>query len=55
MKKKRAPAKPKRPQGRPSKPMPESIPDTPENIMRALIAGPPKKAHEWDYLKEPQP
>ena len=45
-------AKPKRPQGRPSKPMPEPIPDTPENIMRALLATPPKKAHEWDYLKK---
>ena len=51
MKKKSSP-KAKRPQGRPPKPMPEQIPDTPENIMRALLATPPKKAHEWDYMKE---
>ena len=45
---KKSPRKPKRAQGRPSKPMPEQIPDTPENIMRALIAAPPKKPQEWD-------
>ena len=41
--------KPKRKPGRPRNPMPELIPDTPENIARAILAGPPKK--EWDYLK----
>ena len=51
MKKKDSP-KAKRPQGRPAKPFPEPIPDTPENIMRALLATPPKKREEWDYLKE---
>ena len=41
--------------GRPiEKPMPEPIPDTPENIARALLTTPPKKEDEWDYLKEPQ-
>ncbi len=30
--------------------MPEPIPDTPENIARAIMAGPPKK--DWDYLKK---
>lgn len=25
------------------------IPDTPENVARAIMKGPPKK--EWDYLK----
>lgn len=30
--------------------MPELIPDSPENIARAILAGPPK--NEWDYLKE---
>ena len=36
--------------GRPvEKPMPEPIPDTPENIARAIMRGPPKK--EWDYMK----
>lgn len=29
--------------------MPEPIPDTPENIARACMQGPPKK--DWDYLK----
>ena len=29
--------------------MPARIPDTPENIARAIMRGPPKK--EWDYLK----
>ena len=40
----------KRSRGRPvEKPMPEPIPDTPENIARAIVRGPPKK--EWDYMK----
>ncbi len=30
--------------GRPSKPMPEPISDTPENIMRTLANGAPRKA-----------
>lgn len=29
--------------------MPESIPDRPENIARAILQRPPKK--DWDYLK----
>ena len=37
--------------GRPARKMPELIPDTPENIMRALLNTPPKKRDEWDYLK----
>ena len=37
--------------GRPAKPMPKQIPDTPENVMRALINTPPKKK-DWDYLKK---
>ena len=44
------PIPPKRKPGRPPNPMPELIPDTPENIARAILAGPPKK--EWDYLKK---
>ena len=32
--------------------MPEPIPDTPENIARALLTTPPKKRDEWDYLKD---
>ena len=31
--------------------MPEQIPDSPENIMRALVEAPPKKATDWEYLK----
>ena len=42
-----------KPRGRPVKnTMPEPIPDTPENIARALLTTPPKKEDEWDYLKE---
>ena len=42
-----------RPRGRPVKnKMPEPIPDTPENIARALLTTPPKKEDEWDYLKD---
>lgn len=36
--------------GRPPNPMPDLIPDTPENVARAILAGPPKK--EWDYLRK---
>ena len=40
----------KRSRGRPVKnTMPEPIPDTPENIARAIMRGPPKK--EWNYVK----
>ena len=43
------------PRGRPVKnTMPELIPDTPENIARALLTTPPKKEDEWGYLKERQ-
>ena len=42
-----------KPRGRPIKnTMPEPIPDTPENIARALLTTPPKKEDEWDYLKD---
>ena len=41
------------PRGRPVKnTMPEPIPDTPENIARALLTTPPKGEDGWDYLKE---
>ena len=37
--------------GRPvEKSMPEPIPDTPENVARAIMRGPPKKV--WRYLKK---
>ena len=42
----------KRLRGRPVEyPMPERIPDTPENIARAIVTTPPKKQGEWKYLK----
>ena len=42
-----------KPRGRPTKnSMPEPIPDTPENIARALLTTPPKGEDEWDYLNE---
>ena len=41
-----------RSRGRPvEKPMPAPIPDTPENVARALVTTPPKGDDEWDYLK----
>lgn len=37
--------------GRPVKnKMPAPIPDTPENIARAIMTGPPKR--DWRYLKK---
>ena len=40
----------KKPRGRPvEKAMPPPIPDTPDNVARAIMQGPPKKT--WDYLK----
>lgn len=33
-------------------PMPEPIPDTPENIARALLTTPPKKEEEWRYTQD---
>ena len=43
----------KRTRGRPIKnTMPEPIPDTPENIAKAVLSTPPKKLSEWKYLRE---
>ena len=45
--------KAKKQRGRPPmKPMPEPIPDTPENIARAILTTPPKKEGDWEYKKE---
>ena len=42
----------KRARGRPPvNEWPEQIPDTPENIARAILNTPPKKNDEWDYMK----
>ena len=38
--------------GRPARPMPELVPDTPEAIARACMAGPPKKPKDWRYASE---
>ncbi len=38
------------PVGRPAKPMPPPIPDTPENVARAILFSPPKPEQEWEYL-----
>lgn len=32
--------------------MPEKIPDSPENIMKAILNTPPRKAEEWKYLQK---
>ncbi len=43
----------KRTRGRPVKyPMPEPIPDTLENVLRALVRSPPKKRREWEFMKK---
>ena len=43
----------KRGRGRPvEKEMPEPIPDTPENVARALLSTPPKDDGDWDYMKD---
>ena len=43
---------PKKQRGRPPvKEMPEPIPDTPENVAKALLTTPPKKEDEWEYKK----
>ena len=43
----------KNPRGRPiERVMPPSIPDTAENIAKAILTTPPKKPGEWKYLKK---
>ena len=42
----------KRKRGRPAKLMPDAIPDTPENVARALLFSSPKERDEWEYLNE---
>ena len=45
-------AKPTRPRGRPAiRVMPDPIPDTPENVVRALCQGPPKPADQWEFAQ----
>jgi len=43
---------PKRGHGRPvKKPMPGPIPDSRENIMRDILATPPRRKYGWKYLE----
>ena len=47
-----ASAKTNHKRGRPVKyAMPGPIPDTPENIMRALLSAPPRRENDWDYIR----
>ena len=32
--------------------LPDPIPDTPENIMKAFLKTPPKKREEWKFVQE---
>ena len=44
--------KKKRPVGRPAtRIMPDRIPATPEELVRAISQGPPKRDGEWDFQK----
>ena len=46
---------PKRPRGRPvTNTMPKPIPDTPENIARAVLQSPRTPPGGWNYLKAAQ-
>jgi hypothetical protein len=42
-----------KPRGRPVKyPLPEPIPDSPENIANAILSTPPKKREDWRHVRE---
>ena len=41
--------------GRPSRPLPEPIPDTPENVKRAILTTLPKDPKDWKFLKQAKP
>jgi len=41
-----------RKRGRPiERPEPDTIPDSPENVLKALVTASPRGKDEWDYLK----
>ena len=42
----------KKARGRPVRPMPDPIPDTPENVARIVMQAPTKPQDGWDYLKK---
>jgi hypothetical protein len=35
--------------------MPDPIPDTPENVIDAVLSTPPRKRGEWKFMKRKQP
>ena len=42
----------KLPRAQPAKyPIPDPIPDTPENGMCSLLGTPPRRENDWDYIK----
>ena len=45
-------ARKRRKAGRPPKPMPDQISDTPENVALALMTSPPRKPDDWEYLRQ---
>ena len=52
---KRNPEAAQEPRGKPGRPTthvwPDQIPDTPENVLRAVLATPEKRRDEWEYMK----
>ena len=52
MMKRKETAEKRNPDNRREYDMPEPIPDTPENVAKAILSTPPKKEGEWEYLKE---
>ena len=48
----RPPVRSSRSVGRPPRPMPEAIPDTPEHVAQAILTTPPKHESEWEYLDQ---
>lgn len=46
------PQRKKRKVGRPPMRMPDPIPDTPENVIDAVLNTPPRKRDEWKFVQE---
>ena len=36
----------------PAKDWPEQIPDTPDNVLRAVLSTPPLRRDQWNYIAE---
>ena len=43
---------PPRKPGRPPLPMPDQIPDSLENVLKALVESPPVKDGDWEYQEK---